>query len=828
MASNKLFILSAFFICSTIYVYGQSKTVRKGPGDTLSIKFDSLKAVLVTAVLRPRMRGDTLEYNTENIKTRPNAVVEDLLRRLPGLHVDPDGTITYNGEKIQHLLVDGEDIFGDVPTMVTKNFDASKIARVQILDRKSDDAIFTGIDDGSRTKTLNLVLKDSEKNGYFGKLTASGNINGDYTAGGAVAAFQDKEQFTALGLASNIGVLTFSNNGGSFPTDISVLYSNPDPLGTSAGAGIPKAAVSAAHYANTWNGGANHLTMNYQFAHYWTHPITNTESLQTLPDSVYGQQQETQSINTQDQNTIQGTYNWKPNSKSAFRINFHGYFLHFDNQFTAATNSTFNDTLVNNVERTIHDQISRQNLGTDISWRIQTGNSSENVFSVKFGGGVVENVTNGYLYSLERFYESNNESIDTVDQRKQITGHTLTYSGTVNYAFGVWKGTTMGLSYGLSVTGDNPLQATYGPSAGEYKLLIDSLSSNLKTQTLNQRWTINLQGKGRHISYTIGADMLDYDYRQQDFIADSIFRLRYLNVSPRVMLRYNPNPAVRLDFNYNFSTQPPSIEQLAPLINNNNPLYITVGNPSLRPATNQTVGMNFHWLKTWMVGLGIIMTLNNNSISTRTTTDNLGRQVSEPVNTSGGENLSINFSVDHKFGGIDWNFHSSNSYSRTVNYINADLSQNFVYKPWGGIGVTEYVADKYFLQINTDVGYFYSRSSINTSAPVQYWTQSHSALASIYFIPSFDIGTSATYTWQQKTSAFSSSTSALLWNAYVNRSVMHNRLVIGFSISNLLNQNAGISRSNADNVNAETSTNILGRYWLVSATWHFDQKLKRK
>ncbi len=217
---------------------GQTKSFQKTGRDTLLPKVDSLKAAVVTAVLRPRMKGDTVEYNTEHIQVPPNAVVEELLGRLPGLQIGPDGTITFNGEKIQHLLVDGQDIFGSNPTMVTRNFDANKIARVQILDRKTDQAIFTGIDDGTRIKTINLVMKESAKDGYFGKEEAGGNTGAFYNANGALAAFRDKEQFTALGLASNTGVLGFAGGNGRGGA-ISFLNENTDALGASAGVGVP-------------------------------------------------------------------------------------------------------------------------------------------------------------------------------------------------------------------------------------------------------------------------------------------------------------------------------------------------------------------------------------------------------------------------------------------------------------------------------------------------------------------------------------------------------------------------------------------------------------
>src|SRR5581483_4140194 len=173
--------------------------------------------------------------------------------------------------------------------LVTRSFDASKIAKVQILDRKSDQALFTGIDDGTRTKTLNLVLKESAKDGYFGKAELGGNAQGYYNGNGALAAFRNKEQFTALGLASNAGITGFSSNASSGAPRVAFVSDNSDPMGASAGTGIPRFAAAALHYANTWNGSQDHLMTNYQYSHYFTQPQTTTLSLQTQANSLYEQ-----------------------------------------------------------------------------------------------------------------------------------------------------------------------------------------------------------------------------------------------------------------------------------------------------------------------------------------------------------------------------------------------------------------------------------------------------------------------------------------------------------------------------------------------------------
>lgn len=825
---SSIFCLLLFFVLAN--VHGQSKIVPKNAKDTLPVKVDSLKAVIVTATLRPHMKGDTLEYNTERILMQPNAVVEELLRRLPGLQIDANGNITYNGEKIQHLLVDGEDIFGSDPTMVTRNFDASKIARVQILDRKSDQAIFTGIDDGTRTKTLNLVLKESARDGYFGKVEAGGNTAGYYNANGALAAFREKEQFTALGLASNTGITGFTSDAGGSYAGVSFLNGNADALGASAGTGIPRFEAAALHYANTWNGPGDHLTANYQYSYYYTQPVAATQTLQTEPDSVYGQDQRSQSTNQQDQHWVYAIYDWAPNVASAFRFTFHGSNSQGQNQFGSTGSSTFNDTLVNTSQRMIQDKVSRQNIGGDASWRIQIGKRPDRVFSVNAGATKVDITTNGYLYSLNQFYQPNGtiQSIDTVDQRKQIASHSLGIAGSLNYVEPLWKGAILGFSYGLSHTQDNPLQATFGRGDGKYQEMVDSLSSHFKTGAMSQRATVNLQGKAGHVSYTIGNDWIGYSYKQQDLIADSLLHVHYSNWAPRMLLNYTVNPATSFDFSYNAYTQQPSIAQLTPVTNNNDPLHITLGNPDLKPGFNQNFRFDIRRFKTWLMNLAFNMILSSNTISTKTTIDSLGRQISQPVNVNGGRTGGINFSLDRKILGFDAGLHAMGNYAQTVTYINADLSRNDAYTGGGGISLNKYVADKYSLQLNANFTWFDQVSSINTTAPVHYWTQSHQGLLTIYLIPDFEVGMSATYTWQEKTSAFTSSTSVLLWNGYVTRNFWHNKLVAKFQFNNILDANAGISRTNSGNINTQSSTNILGRYWMLSAAYHFDKKFKKK
>lgn len=826
----KPIILFSLLLLEAVCVYSQERASSVHAKDSLPIKMDTLKAAVVTARMRPRIKGDTVEYNTENTRLRAHGDVEELMRQLPGLQINADGTITYNGEKIQHLLVDGEDIFGSDPTIVTRNFDGSKIARIQIFDRKSDEAIFTGIDDGARTRTINLVLKESAKDGFFGKVEAGGNSDSYYNASGVLAGFQKKEQITAIGLASNTGQMSFSSTAGGSSTSLSILTAGADALGASAGVGIPHISAAALHYANMWNAPDEHLAVNYQRGHSFTQPVSTIQSIQSLPDSVYGQNQQSYSDNKQDQNWITGTYTWSSNRASTYKLDFYYNNIEGNNNFQSLGNSTFNDTLANKSIRSIQDNFSLNKIGGGLSWRTRISNNPEHTFSLSGIVRKTDNATNGYIYSTNNFFQPNGsiQSIDTINEREQIASHELMIGASINYTQPLWKGSSLGVSYKFALNTDKPLQATFDRGNGEYQEIIDSLSSFLKTQTITQQATLILQGKIKHLSYILGNDWLSYRYRQLDLSGDSTFDLNRLNWAPKASLSYTPNPATLLRFNYGIATQQPSVGQLQTVKNNSDPLHVTLGNPNLQPVLNHNLRLDFSRYKTWIISATARLTLNNNEISTKTSIDSLGRQISQLVNVNGGRTGEISFSAMKQLFGLNTEFYGSGTHSRSLNYINANLSRNDAYTVNGSLSLNKYVPDKYSFQLNINISHLNQSSSVAPTFPVRYWTQNDDASITLFLLKDFEFNTNASYTWQQKTNAFSSNTTVWLWNTSILRHFLHDRLSLGILFNNILNQNVGISRTHVANMNTQTSTNILGRYWIFSVTWHFDKTNKHK
>lgn len=794
---------------------------------------DTLPSVTVTPrSLGPQWHGDTLEYNTAHVKTRINATVEELLLRLPGVQVDQDGNITVNGQRIQQLLVDGKAFFGDDPTIVTRNFNADMIAKAQVLDKKSKQAEFTGVDDGKRTKTLNLVLKEDSKKGYFLKTEAGGDTDGFYNANGLFGSFKGNRQLAALGMAANTGATNFNGNVGQYGSSLILFQGIADPFGATAGTGIPTTAGGGTHYANSWGEGQANLTGDYSYGRVSSRPFSTLISRQVLPDSIYIQQQQSSSRNFHDQHRVNASLEGTLDTLSAYNIAFDGNTVQGHNDFQSNSSSSFNDTLVNSSIRNIHSDIQSQNFNTSMMWRIRGRRKKDRNFTV--GAGVVsqQSTANGFLYAINSFFQPNGSPLrtDTTDQRKANRSNDLAFSGSLSYTRAVWTDAILALSYGVTFSKSRSFQSTYAHSDGKYDKFIDSLSNDYQNNVLTQQATVNLQGRTSRIMYVIGGDILDYTYRQTDLLKDNILRTHYLNFAPRINTRYGINKYKGINIDYSGRTQQPSITQLQPVQNNNDPLHIVKGNPGLRGSFTHDFGIMYSEFVNPIFNLNFNFGFTTNSISAKTYTDTLGRQITQAVNVNGNYNFSLNYSFTRKIKQMDLDVSVSTNvmYNRTVNYVNQYLSRNNNYGSTGGITLSKFAPGKFSLQVNARANYTFGNSSVNINGNIHYWTQYYSAQFSIFFLKGFEINTNGVYNWRQKLDNFDKKNATLLLNVSIGKDFLKNQLNIRWRMYDILGQNAGISRTTTANQTTESNYNVMGRYWMLSAGWRFVRHGKMK
>jgi hypothetical protein len=222
--------------------------------------------------------------------------------------------------------------------------------------------------------------------------------------------------------------------------------------------------------------------------------------------------------------------------------------------------------------------------------------------------------------------------------------------------------------------------------------------------------------------------------------------------------------------------------------------------------------------------------LANHGISTRTFTDSLGRQVSQAVNVDGSRMAEwrASYSRRLKFLALNLRLYSSLFYSRNVNYVNTYLSKNNNYTSRWVAGFSKFAPDKYRISLNTAFVYTYAVSSINKSQPTKYWTQHHEADLTLYLPQSFELNNSLDYNWRQKLDNFDKKNSTLLWNASAGKNFFKNQLSIRWQMNDILGQNAGVIRNSTANQTSESIVNVLGRYWMLTASWRMVRHSKLK
>ncbi|HEU4607562.1 MAG TPA: hypothetical protein VFS31_05590, partial [Chitinophagaceae bacterium] len=329
-----------------------------------------------------RIKGDTTEFTADSFHVKPNATVEDLLKNLPGVQVDKDGKITAQGEQIQKVLVDGEEFFSDDPTIATRNLRADAVDKVQVFDKKSDQAEFTGIDDGQKTKTLNLKLKENAKHGYFGKLSA-GASDQYYNGQALINAFKRKRQLSAFGIASSTDATGLnwrdSRSYGFTNDNVQVMdgggimiSSNDGDLGTQNfyGEGLPESMKAGIHFSNKWDNDKYNAGGNYLFNKLAVRSAGNTYRQNILQDSVYYDRESADSHSDKMRHAVSAMAEVQLDSSSSIKVTANG------NTGTSGGYSNYNsqalseeNELVNSSVRNTSSKSDNTNFNASVLWR---------------------------------------------------------------------------------------------------------------------------------------------------------------------------------------------------------------------------------------------------------------------------------------------------------------------------------------------------------------------------------------------------------------------------------------------------------------------------
>ena len=805
--------------------------------------------VLNQQVAAIKIKGDTTEYMADSFKVKENATVEDLLKRLPGIQVDKNGQITAQGETVQKILVDGEEFFSDDPKVVTQGLQANAVEKVQVYDKKSDQTEFTGIDDGQKTKTINLELKEDKKKGYFGKVDAGGGTDGYFQDQAMINAFKAKQQISAFGIMSNTDKVGLgwqdnnsfsSGNGVTEITDegqvtVTATNSSDDIAGWDGkynGEGLPKVWTGGVHYADKWDDDKQHVTANYRYAMQDVEVNGTTVTQIPLPNDEESVTHQTKNqFSRGERHGLDAMYEWKIDSLTSVKLTATAGERNTDikTQYNSATLTNDIDTANTNA-RSSTSNTTADFVNADLLFRRKFAKKGRTL-SLDIKENYKDTKSDGYLHSLTDLY------VDTlgtplvlplpVNQRKTSETNTLAFATKLTYTEPLSKVAYLELDYGVTVNNSIAKNFSYDSSApGQYQTLDSFYSSNYKYNILTNTGGAALRFVYKKINFSFGSDISDSKYNQMDEMRnDSSRKYDYLNFFPKATFVYSLGRETSFRFNYLGSTTQPTIDEIAPLHQNNDPLNITVGNTGLKQQFTNAFTVrfnNFKILSQRYLFASATFDVINDAISTNTTNIN-GIRTTQYVNVNGNYNGFAFLGYGFKLKKIDLQIgaHINTGINHINSYVNDTLnhSNNNTYTFTLDL---EYYKDKKFnVSFNPSVTYNDNRSSITTYS-TSYWTSSNELSGSVQLPAKFEIGSTVTWFLRQQTTLFYKDNNVLLWNAYVGKKFLKKSdLELRASVFDIFNQNIGYNRNAQAGIITEETYNTIRRYGMLSLIWNF-------
>lgn len=792
------------------------------------LKSRLLDEVIIKArVAAIKIKGDTTEFNAAAYATQKNAKVEDLLKQLQGMKINQSGVLIFQGEPVSKILVDGEEFFSEDPSLVTKNLRADMVNKVQVYDQKSDQAKLTGIEDGVKVKTINIVLMEDKKKGVFGKAEGGYGTDDYYVTQAMVNKFSPKQKISAYGNLGNTGKVGLSSADNT-------RYGSGYSTGNYEGIGTPFARDAGAHYDSKWNKDKESINVDYKIGALNNEGTSSTITQNNLPGNFNKRNQERNFEGYNFNQSMNGSFSSKLDSTSDLTARFSGY----EGRNTSGSNSVATTLRGNGVLQnfnTIGSNSSGENKNVDASVNYakrfkKKGRSISLNGRTSFSDGN----SDSYLLSETAYYntEGERDSINHIDQYKPGRSNSSRSSAGLNYSDILSKrvSVTAGYNFGLNKSRNDQLSFNKS-SNNQYNLLDSAFSSEFELLTLSHTYSLGFTYSTAKTYASLGSSMSSEASEQTDgFLSAQPFKRKFVNWQPYASYRYQLTKAASLSFSYNGYTYQPSSYDLQSIRQNTDPLNIRLGNPELRPSFNHRISYNYRvYQPTKDQGInfrGWYGTTLNAMISNRTT-DSTGVNVFQSSNLKSKTPISWN-AYTEVYGhatkldfilSINFTFSGNTGY----NYINDQLNktQTMRYAPqidiWKNKGNYSY---------NFSIGPNYSANSSSLQRQIDNNTLGYFvSFGGFTKLPGkFFIGGDLNYSYSAKNEVFDSPFELALLKAHFGRSFLKDEgLKISIIGNDLLDQNTGYSRTSYSGSFNENRNTTIRRYFMFSLTWDYSK-----
>jgi hypothetical protein len=837
---RNIFYLAPFFLCC----YTWRASAQRTASDTLP-KIRELKEVVVESRPPLRMKGDTIEYNAAQFKTKQNAVVEDLLKKLPGVKVDKGGNITAQGETVRKVLVDGKEFFGNDPSIATKNLPADMVDKIQVLDKMSDQGEFSGIDDGDKTKTINIVTKKDRKKGYFGNLSAGGGPDGKYEGGININSFAGDQQLSLLFKANNINKSGFSasellrmvsanpelfNNLPSFAiAELSrmkgVRINTDDPAEKAELArpiGLNNTQYGGLNYNNDWNE-ALKLRSSYFYNRFTTRNRYAYNRQYRLPDTAY--------------NYLQNGRNWQENNNHQFNASTD---IKLDDQHSLklspfltrnssrnnssrsySSYSADNKQRLNEGVQQMQGTNTTTNAGADILYRHRFDKPGRTL-SITASPAWFDMDNNSLNIARNTYYNTGPAIAgDSVDQQTNSISNTFSLNNNIVYTERLSPHLALKLNAQVYYSEGDYRQLAYNFDQGtkEYTVKDDRYSDIYTSTAFKILGDLSLAGSYRRFNYTAGMGLEQSRLDGNSDYKGYKVRGRYNTLLPHAYAKYRFSRTESLSLYYKTSAALPGLAQLRPLEDISDPLYTRKGAPDLRQSVQHQLTLAYLTSNIYhntFTNIQLRLSKVHNQITDFYSTDNSGKQLITPVNASG--NFSGSLHGEHSFplggNGSALTLGAEIAYNKYPGYFNAVADKISQWTLTPDLSFNYYPADFLNITLRGNTAWNSRRSAASPAADQQYWFLDYGLglIATLPWKMSADAGIDC-YTTTGLSSAYNNTVTLL--NAGLTKDIGR-KYALRLEAQDLLNRNRSFSRLARNGYTEDRRNEVLGRYFMLS------------
>jgi hypothetical protein len=825
------------------------------------------------------VKGDTLEFNAGSFKTRPNAQVEELLKKLPGVEVDRDGNVKAQGQSVTKVLVDGKPFFGNDAKMATRNLPADIIDKVQLFDQSSEQSAFSGVDDGDREKTINITTKRDKRKGSFGQQTiGAGPQAGDrvdgadarYSGRVSLNQFNDGRQISALGMANNINQQGFTaqdlglggNFGGAGQGQGGGGGSNLVRGGANGGGGNGAGQVGSNAITSSWAGGINYrdgwgkkvdVVSSYNVSN--TNTLTNQQSHRenvipsgtagstTRSDAGFIRDQTNGSDNTNTNHRVNLRLDYRIDSLTTLRVIPNLSWLNSSYMNQSSTRTLTNEGVLANSSQTNYNSNGNGFNGNNSLLFLRKFRKKGRTFSVNWNIAMNDQDNNGINRALNQFNGSSTSLTSGIITRDSLTGvitqtinqrndqvtNAMTNTINVSYTEPLSMRQTLEFHYNLSNNHNtsNRVVNDFNAETNQYDRINTQLTNNFINDFVTNRGGLTWQTRRLKYNYAFGVDAQQSSLNSDNLSRNIEINRTFNNILPNALFTYNFGKQRTLRINYRTRINAPSVTQLQPVSDNTNPLNIRNGNPALQPEYSHSINLNFNRFNSATfrnMFVFINASRTNNKIVNSTSFAANGAQTTTPVNTDGYYTVNGSFVLGQpvQIGTqkTNINLNTNLTYNQGKSLINArdNLAKNWLVGQ--GVRLSSNFSEKLDLNLGANINWQTARYSLQPQQNTTFLNQTVT-LDMFYQLPGgFTFSTDVYYNHYGGSSA-NFNQSYTLWNATLAKQLFKQKQgELRLQAFDLLNQNQSIVRNVTDTYTEEVRSRVLNRYFMVSFVYN--------